>query len=304
MSEVSNMNLDMAQVYTDFSGLTALRAQAREDQEAALDQVAKQFESLFLQMMLKSMRDASFGGGMLDSKNVEFYRDMHDKQMAVELSDQHGIGLAEMIKRQLSQAHPGVRSDMQLADYVAQPIAQNAVSAAQGSDSATMKGAPDEFVEQLWPSAEAAAAELGLAPEALLAQAALETGWGRHVMRHGSGESSHNLFGIKADRRWSGDSVRVETLEYREGVPLKTRADFRAYASYEESFNDYVAFLQSNPRYADALKTTDDSKAYFQALQQAGYATDPEYANKISRILDSLALQSARAQHGEGDSAI
>ncbi|WP_078120713.1 flagellar assembly peptidoglycan hydrolase FlgJ [Thiosocius teredinicola] len=299
------MELDMSQVYTDFSGLAALKARAREDQDAALDQVSRQFESLFLQMMLKSMRDASFGGGMLDSKQSEFYREMYDKQIAMEMSDTQGIGLADVIKRQLGGGISPAYKDLKPEDYVGMPIVATPMTAeaidhADGvrkssrAESVNLDGSPESFLGELWPAAEQAAARLNLAPEALLAQAALETGWGKHVMRHGAGDSSHNLFGIKADSRWQGDKVRVSTLEYRDGVALNTRANFRAYESYEQSFSDYVDFLQRNPRYREALSKTDDPQAYFGALQEAGYATDPSYADKILRILDSDAMQRAK----------
>lgn len=293
------MQIDMAQVYTDFSGLAALRARAREDQGAALDQVARQFESLFLQMMLKSMRDASLGDGLLDSRQSEFYREMHDQQIAMDLAQGQGMGLAEVIKRQLGGAiSPGHR-ELSPEDYLGMPItARPAASGAASeagrvADGVDLDGSPETFLDRLWPAAEQAAARLNLAPEALLAQAALETGWGRHVMQHRDGESSHNLFGIKADRRWQGDKVQVSTLEYRDGVALKTRAHFRAYGSFEESFDDYVDFVQRNPRYREALERTDDPQAYFHALQAAGYATDPAYAEKIQRILDGDQMERA-----------
>ncbi len=294
------MELDMSQVYTDFSGLAALKARAREDQDAALDQVSRQFESLFLQMMLKSMRDASFGGGMLDSKQSEFYREMYDKQVAMEMSETQGIGLADVIKRQLGGGISPAYKDLKPEDYVGMPIVATPMTAeaidhsSEARKSAPLDGTPESFLGELWSAAEQAAARLNLAPDALLAQAALETGWGKHVMRHGAGDSSHNLFGIKADARWQGDKVRVSTLEYRDGVALNTRANFRAYESYEQSFSDYVDFLQRNPRYREALSKTDDPKAYFSALQDAGYATDPSYADKILRILDSDAMQRAK----------
>jgi peptidoglycan hydrolase FlgJ len=305
------MTLDMAQVYTDFSGLAALKARAREDREAALDQVTRQFESLFLQMMLKSMRDASFGGGLMDSEQGEFYRDMYDKQLAMDLSGRQGIGLADVLKRQLGGAMATPGEGLSPEDYLGTPIpalaARSPVPA--GGDEGTaagrrgparFDGSPESFLGQLWPLAEEAAAQLDLAPEALLAQAALETGWGRHVMQQGRGESSHNLFGIKADSRWQGDRVEVSTLEYRDGVALKTRADFRAYGSYEDSFADYVDFVQRNPRYREALDKTADPEAYFSALQEAGYATDPAYAEKIRRILNSESMQRARQSIEEG----
>lgn len=309
------MDIDMAQVYTDFSGLAALKARAREDQDAALDQVSRQFESLFLQMMLKSMRNASLGDGLMDSKQSEFYRDMYDKQLAMNMAENHGIGLADVIKRQLgggiSAAHAGLSPE----EYVGMPIqvspvrktvtgVESAAKAPDESSPISFDGSPESFLGQLWPVAEEAAAKLKLAPEALLAQAALETGWGRHVMQHRGGDSSHNLFGIKADSHWQGDRVQVSTLEYRDGVALKTRANFRAYDSFEKSFSDYVDFVQRNPRYRTALNKTADAEAYFSALQEAGYATDPAYADKINRILHSESMQRARQTVKEGASTI
>jgi len=308
------MDIDMAQVYTDFSGLTALKAKAREDKDAALDQVSRQFESLFLQMMLKSMRDASFGGGLMDSKQSEFYREMHDKQIAMDIAERQGIGLADVIKRQLGGSVPVPQDGRSIEDYVGIPIPGPASGAAAIASSGPremdqagqihLDGSPETFLGQLWPVAEEAAAKLNLAPEALLAQAALETGWGRHVIRHGQGDSSHNLFGIKADSRWQGDRVQVSTLEYRDGVALKTRAHFRAYDSFEQSFADYVRFLQDNPRYESALSKTADPDAYFNALQDAGYATDPRYADKIRQILHSEPMQRTRQSLREGGSSI
>ena len=306
------MNIDSAQVYTDFSGLAALRARAREDKDAALDEVSRQFESLFLQMMLKSMRDASLGGGLMDSKQSEFYRDMYDKQIAVDMAQKQGIGLADVLKRQLGGGISAQYSDLSPEEYLGMPITARPVN---GADAATVArrsvdtpaafdGSPEAFVDALWPVAEQAAAKINLPPEALLAQAALETGWGRHVMQHGTGDSSHNLFGIKADSRWQGDKVMVSTLEYRDGVALNTRANFRAYESFEHSFSDYVDFVQRNPRYQQALAQTNDPKAYFSALQEAGYATDPAYAQKIQRILDSESMQRAAQSAKEGATAI
>ncbi len=309
------MQLDTAQVYTDFSGLAALKAKAREDQEAALDQVSRQFESLFLQMMLKSMRDASFGGGLMDSRQTEFYREMYDKQIAMDMAQDQGIGLAAVIRRQLGGDLSVPQDGRSIEDYVGapEPVPAMRSSASRGGDAGGIAGASDEirldgspeaFLGRLWPVAEEAAARLDLAPEALLAQAALETGWGRHVIQHRQGGSSHNLFGIKADSRWQGDRIQVETLEYRDGVALKTRADFRAYGSFEESFADYVDFLQRNPRYRTALGKTDDPGAYFSALQDAGYATDPAYADKIGRILVSEPMRQSRPSRTEGASDI
>lgn len=263
-------------------------------------------------MMLKSMRDASLGGGLMDSKQSEFYRDMYDKQIAVDMAQKQGIGLADVLKRQLGGGISAQYSDLSPEEYLGMPITARPVN---GADAATVArrsvdtpaafdGSPEAFVDALWPVAEQAAAKINLPPEALLAQAALETGWGRHVMQHGTGDSSHNLFGIKADSRWQGDKVMVSTLEYRDGVALNTRANFRAYESFEHSFSDYVDFVQRNPRYQQALAQTNDPKAYFSALQEAGYATDPAYAQKIQRILDSESMQRAAQSAKEGTTAI
>ena len=310
------MQVDMAQVYTDFSGLAALRARAREDEEAALDQVARQFESLFVQMMLKSMRDASFGGGLMDSKQSEFYREMYDKQIAMDIAHKQGIGLADVLKRQLGGGIAAPYRGLSPEEYLGMPITARpaappasggrgaAQAAVDGAASIQLDGSPASFLGQLWPIAQDAAAQINLAPEALLAQAALETGWGRHVMQHRGGDSSHNLFGIKADARWRGDKVRVSTLEYRDGVALKTQANFRAYGSFSESFSDYVDFVQRNPRYQAALSRAEDPAAYFSALQEAGYATDPAYADKVLRILDSEPMRRARQTVKEGAAAI
>jgi len=301
------MSIQLAQVYTDFQGLDALRSQARADKEAALDEVSRQFEALFTQMMLKSMRQASFGGGLFDSKQSEFYRDMYDQQLGVEMSKQHGLGLADMLKRQLGGESLADRTGMQVEDYFGHPVfsirPQQAAGDTASADKAGLEKAPEqslgntpeEFIQALWPAASEAAAKINLQPEALIAQAALETGWGKHVMQRGD-NSSHNLFGIKADQRWDGEKVKVSTLEYKDGVALKTRAAFRAYDSFADSFQDYVSFVTENPRYADALSATGDAKAYFRELQQAGYATDPAYANKIARILDSEPMRTALSQ--------
>jgi flagellar protein FlgJ len=150
---------------------------------------------------------------------------------------------------------------------------------------------PEGFVEGLLPWAREAAARLGLAPEALLAQAALETGWGRSIIGDGAAGNSHNLFGIKADGRWEGKRVMVSTLEYLDGVAVLRQDPFRAYESYRASFEDYVDFLQSNPRYEKALNSNGDARAFFEALQEAGYATDPAYADKVLRILEGSRMR-------------
>lgn len=148
---------------------------------------------------------------------------------------------------------------------------------------------PAEFVSGVWPMAQQAAAEIGVQPEVLVAQAALETGWGKYIIEGQQG-SSFNLFNIKADNRWAGDYIGKNVLEYRDGVAIREQSRFRAYNDYQHSFSDYVQFLQSNPRYSEALKNTTDANKFVEKLHQAGYATDPAYADKIKRIMQGATL--------------
>jgi flagellar protein FlgJ len=269
-----------ADVYTDLQGLTKLRASVDKGKvtAASLHEVAGQFEALFTQMMLKSMRQASLGDELFGSEQGDFYRDMHDQQLAILLSKGKGMGLSEMLFKQLG------------GDKLARDAALT-----DAQDPAAGKAAPENFVRTLMPYAERAAQQLGVAPAVLLAQAAHETGWGKAVPRHADGTSGHNLFGIKADPTWRGARISVPTVEYENGIAVRKPQVFRAYASYAESFNDYVNFLRSNPRYQEALSRAGDASAYTQGLQQAGYASDPEYANKLQSLLASPALQQALA---------
>jgi flagellar protein FlgJ len=316
---------DAGALYSDFTGLARLKVQAREGQAVARSETAKQFESLFLGQMLKAMRAASGGQGLLDSKQSLFYRDLQDQQLAAQMSKSGGVGLARVIERQLAgtvgaSAAPGQGAEAadagtkppgrQVADYRAAPLwspvpntsppAQPNAGAESGKagegGSLALGDGPVAFLRELWPHAERAARALGVAPEALLAQAALETGWGRHVMRGADGGSSHNLFGIKADPSWDGQLAHASTLEYKDGVAVKTRAAFRAYGSFAESFADYVGFLKANPRYQKALAAAQDPAAYVEELQRAGYATDPAYAAKLKRIMGSEDLARVREQ--------
>lgn len=335
-----------ASIYTDMQGLAALKARAVEDAEGSLDAVARQFESLFVQQMLKSMRQAGLGEGLMDSEQSLFYRDMYDQQLSLHLAESGGIGLADVIKRQMGGADE-VADDTALPaktieDYrrlamvvnmYSTPKASNAdrvgrsrldgITVAGGSEGTPHTDAeqdkpavgsemaveqPDpqhwsteEFVENLWPWATEAAGLIGLKPQALLAQAALETGWGKKLIRAADGTLANNLFGIKADRRWEGERVSVSTLEYEADTAVRKRAFFRSYNSLRDSFHDYVDFVQSNPRYGQALEATQDSAAYFTELQRAGYATDPNYANKINAVMNgpemTRALERLKLQH-------
>jgi flagellar protein FlgJ len=298
------MNTANASIYTDFQGLSQLKAEARQDQAGSLKEVARQFESLLTQMMVKSMREASAVESEMDSDQSLFYRDMYDKQLSLHLAQGKGLGLSAVIERQLSPQAPLTQESsreigiyrQQLVHRAAmtqfdqpQPQPERAVAdtveSVKAAETAVDIDGPPSFVQQLWPQAEKAAAELGLPVEALLAQAALESGWGGKMIRHANGDNSHNLFGIKADNRWSGDRVAVSTIEYEQGVAVRKKAFFRAYSSFEESFNDYANFVKSSPRYEEAHQSATSPDNYFRKLQHAGYATDPAYSEKVLRVM-------------------
>ena len=283
MNQMNSMQTSSSpQVYTDFSSLTALRGNAHQDPQANLRKVARQFESLYLKMMLKSMRDASMGDPIFDSNSSDVYRDMFDNQLALQMSDQGGIGLADMLVRQLQQQAP-VKPAGEPQDSLPQQT-----DTAPSSPQAALPGrftSQAQFIEHIWPLAEQAGQELGVPPQAVMAQAALETGWGKHITQSAAGMSSHNLFNIKADERWQGPKVVVDTLEYENGVAKRQKAAFRAYDSYADSFRDYVDFLKSSPRYQDALANSGSAEEFAHNLHQAGYATDPAYARKLIDIM-------------------
>jgi flagellar protein FlgJ len=287
--------LDAKQVssYSDFNALADLKRQAKEKSPESIKEVAKQFESVFIGMMLKSMRQAKLADGIFDNSQTDFYRDMYDKELSVHLAGEDGIGLAEVIAKQLSPDQSmAVIKNQGIADYTRQSMMRGGVNKTANPNEVTdlnQQGiySPEAFIQQLRPYAEQAAKKLNVDAEVLLSQAALETGWGKSIIKSSDGGSSHNLFNIKADKAWQGKQADVSTLEYREGVPIKEVAGFRAYDSYQQSFDDYVDFIQSNPRYKAALQA-QESGQYMQELQQAGYATDPNYASKVMKIHSRL----------------
>jgi flagellar protein FlgJ len=256
---------------TDFRQFAALRRGASAHDPNTLREVARQFESIFTKMMLQSMRDASFGDPMFGSDQGDMYQGMMDDQLAVQLSAGRGIGLADMLIRQLSRGAP-----MDGAGQTTGP-ATGAVSDEQKR----------RFLEEIAPHAESAARELGVDPRAIVAQAALETGWGSSTPGDASGPS-HNFFGIKAGASWRGASVSSGTTEFVDGVAQGERARFRAYGSVAENVGDYVRVLRE-PRYASALGTGENVRAFANALQRGGYATDPDYANKLVAVAEQLA---------------
>ncbi|MBE0440281.1 MAG: flagellar assembly peptidoglycan hydrolase FlgJ [Gammaproteobacteria bacterium] len=304
----------------DFKGLAELRRSATVDQkdQDTLRQVAGQFESLFVNMMLKSMRQAKLADGIFDSSQSDTFREMADQQLAMDLSSRGGIGLQEVIMRQLggqldsklatkptlgdeppfygidtAKIRPALASKANVdllqhsSTHSPSPIASSP-TVEQPSDMSF--DSPQQFVEKLWPMAKRAADRIGVTPDVILSQAALETGWGKHVINKANGESSFNLFNIKADSRWTGDKTSVGTVEYHNGVAIRQQAQFRSYDSYQQSFDDYVNFLQTQPRYQNALKQTDNPEQFIEALHKSGYATDPDYADKIKRIMNGATL--------------
>ena len=348
-------SINQAQIYTDMSGLAKLRVAAQKNSPDAIEAVAKQFESLFMNLMLKSMREANAvfaEGNYLNSSETDTYQQMLDQQLSVTLSEGRGIGLADVLVRQLSGMQEKVK---QADDNLAAPVEKDKIIISNFNSEKLKFGElkneklktgkfnldkidllkaainkksekvfnnnsldkiaknlntlnlnnkslkpiqailPDHIVEsaeafvaKLMPAATRASEKLGLDPKILIAQAALETGWGKHLLKNGEGKNSFNLFNIKADHRWQGETVSKETFEYRDSVAIKERASFRAYSSFEESFQDYVQFIQGNARYEQALQHTIEPRRYIEELQKVGYATDPKYSEKVHNVYQGI----------------
>lgn len=276
----------MTAAITDFSQFSGLRKAAGDNDPAALREVAGQFEALFLQQMLKSMRDASLGDPLFgDSNALDTYQGMMDQQLSMELASGKGIGLADMIVRQLG-GPDAVKFERPPVSYA---IRRSAPLASRSQEPGWSK--PEDFAKDIWPHAERTAKKLNVAPEAIVAQAALETGWGKHVMPDASGSNSFNLFGIKTGGAWNGDQVLRKTLEFENGVPQPQQAKFRAYANVASAFADYTDFIGANPRYDDVRDKGADVAGFARALQDSGYATDPDYAQKIQNVLESPTMR-------------
>ncbi|MDH5324955.1 MAG: flagellar assembly peptidoglycan hydrolase FlgJ [Gammaproteobacteria bacterium] len=320
-----SIKLDQAGVYTDFKGFADLKRQADTDSNEALHAVARQFEALFLQQIFKSMREAQLGEGLFDSDEGDFYKDLLDKQLSINLAQTNSLGLAEMITRQLQQNGLVPSNRVPESNVEKDPLnltgefPTNPNSSSVNSEAATVTTPesdttaietrfqerserqennshrfenPTAFVTRLWPMAQRAAKSLGITPDTLMAQAALETGWGKHILRHANGTGSYNLFNIKAGSDWDGDTVNLHALEYTEAGLQQQHSRFKSYHSYDESFDDYVRLLQSNPRYKHVGQSAS-AQEFTNNLQSAGYATDPQYAHKIMKIKDSSSMQQA-----------
>jgi flagellar protein FlgJ len=344
--------------YLDPNSLNSIKAMGRDRDPQAIKEVAKKFEGLLLQQMLKSMREANdvfSEGNFLDSQTTRFHRDMLDQQMVLNLTSGAGIGVADHFYHQMMQNHGGnmraegdapaknvselsdlaprsaskfqsavpnpsdslddwINDFMRMSDggqvaeddgneyakaqvpvvnyaLIPQLLSKPQLATVRGGQKASISPSQENFVTMLRPHAEKAAAELQVNPDVLIAQVALETGWGKHVIHDRTGANSFNLFNIKAGSHWQGDKVNVNTLEYRNGIAAQEKSDFRKYKDYSESFSDYVRLMKNNPRYEKVLAAGTNSAAYADALQSAGYATDPHYAKKIKSLLNSDAIK-------------
>ena len=303
MAALGRTSADAAQALAlDANALNALRRQAREAPDQALSKAAGQFEALFLQMVLKQMRESLPKDGPLDSDTMRTYTSLFDQQVAQQLSSR-GIGLKEAIVRQLGKriAAPEAAeaAGLPATPRATTPLPAHPVRAAAPALS-SVASSVQAFVDKVKPHAEAAAASLGIPAHLLIAQAGLETGWGRHQPRTADGAVSHNLFGVKAGNGWEGATVAARTTEYVQSVATQTVEKFRAYGSYTAAFRD-VAKLLSGNRYAQAIANAADPAAYAKSLQRAGYATDPQYADKLTRAIGLVARHLAA---GAADSAV
>ena len=326
----------------DLQGLDALRRAARQAPDEALKQVSRQFEALFMGMLLKSMRDATPSAGLLEGQNGKLYLSMLDQQLAQQLSGRGlrlGDAMFAQLRRSTAAAAPAADEGAGVASGVRPPAASSpdparagsaaplpaananppgsayttairppralasslpAVDTAAAARPAAAAPAPAEagggsglqahvrgFLAKLGDSARAAAAASGIPETLILAQAALESAWGRREVRGDDGAPSFNVFGIKADRSWRGPVTEATTTEFVDGVAQRARAKFRRYGSYQEAFSDYARFIVTNPRYSAARSQKDPASAAH-ALQRAGYASDPDYASKLVRVMKRL----------------
>lgn len=273
--------------------LEALRLKARNNPAESAAAVSKQFEAMFLGMVLKGMRATTSQDGPFESEQTRLYTSMLDQQLAQHMA-KRGTGLAEVMTRQLAGNVSRMMDSTAIEQIGGPPFpalpangpgagaAAEARAVPRGVDAvpAPASSTAGSFVRRIWHHAAEAAQAIGVQPQFIAGQAALESGWGRHEIRAADGQPSHNLFGIKAGASWKGASVEKSTTEYVDGVAVRTTDRFRVYASYAEAFNDYASLLRSNPRYAGAL-SQGDPRLFAQGLSRGGYATDPAYADKL-----------------------
>lgn len=290
--------------YTNLQSLESLHHEYKVNSAGVKKEVAQQFESMMVQMLLKSMRDTNkeFASGLMDSDQSAFYDDLYDKQLSMVLS-KSGIGIAKNIENYLDRAAPEQvatpSKSVSASNLLLPPMHHTSLPKPVMSDEKPISVASDstpsspyfnsaaDFVKGLWQSAKAAATIIGADPKILLAQAALETNWGKNIIAHPDGKSTNNLFNIKADSHWKEAAAPFNSVEEKDGVLVKEQSKFRAYESFQASFVDYTHFLQQNSRYSEALKNAPDAQKFVSSLQAASYATDSSYSDKIMSIYSS-----------------
>jgi peptidoglycan hydrolase FlgJ len=301
----------------DSRSLDGLKRDAQRDPQGAMRKAAQQFEALFMQMVLKSMREATPKSGLFDSPANDMYTGMLDQQMATRIATS-GTGLADVIVRQLTRHLPAAAAAPVDASSTSAPVASapppaaralshygemaraasvagaararsaHAIDASTAGPPPGTTDAQRSFVTRHWDAALAAQRATGIPAQHVIGQAALESGWGKGEIRGADGLPSFNLFGIKATGGWQGRTVDVVTTEYEGGVAKKVVEKFRAYNNYSEAFRDWAQLLASNPRYAPVLAQGRDPQAFAAGLQRAGYATDPAYGDKLARVIASV----------------
>lgn len=292
MAAIPTYSAPLPGLSADGRSIANLKNQAATDPKSAIRQAAKQFESLFMQELTKSMRQSTLSTGLLDNEGTKLGTELLDSQLATQMSGLPG-GLADVIARQLER-QIGVPASGQ-----ASPHAAAAAALRSGVDTAKVQkamGNAQAFVKQHQTAARAVEAQTGIPAGFMIAQAAHESGWGRRDIRNADGTASNNLFGIKAGANWKGPVAEVTTTEYIGGQPRKVVQKFRAYASAQESFADYAKLMKDNPRYERVLANAGTAQGFAQGLQRAGYATDPAYADKLTRVINTtLRLQRSLA---------
>ena len=278
-----------ANLALDSSSLAQLRLQAKQSPDKALKAVAQQFESVFMNMMLKSMREATPQDGMFDNEQTKLFTGMLDQQLAQNISSK-GIGLADILVKQLSKNSGNTISNGTTKSAPASmPISQtNSLLKTNATSSPLSAEAQQDFMNRMLPYALRASQSSGVPPQLMLGQAALESGWGKREIQLADGSNSFNLFGIKAGSGWTGKVAEVTTTEYQNGVAHQQVGKFRAYASYTEAFQDYANLISNNPRYAPVLQQGSDTAGMAKAIQNSGYATDPNYADKLAQIMGRM----------------
>ncbi len=328
-------------IYTDLNGLQSLKSSARKDARSALPEVARHFEAVMISMMIKGLRKTGMEDPYFKSQAMDSYKDMYDQQLAMELSKGRGIGLAKSIVEQMQSQASLVQDTPKEERKLIMPqrkffmdpyrsIQKNNVSGMTPSEPLQQKQSeaiakeppagiqvsgkfetPKDFVQKLWPLAEKTARKLGVSAEVLLSQAALATGWGKHIISSGQ-QNSYNLFNIKAGKNWQGKQMEKISMEYIHNRPIQQTSRFRAYDSYEQSFKDYADFILNSPRYKQAvsnnrnmeqsLHDSERSQNYIRSLHQAGYATDPQYTEKLMRVLNSEFFQAQNQKNIKNES--